>query len=113
MPSSLYARPAVPTSAYARPSMPSAYARPSMKEQLAIAFPYEPRYTLDNFVVDANEELVARLRAWHDDATTPVVWLHGSHRSGRSHLLQAICASFAQLAFRTAYVPSQFAAGAP
>src|SRR5262245_41179655 len=84
-----------------------------MTQQLAIAFPYEPRYTLDNFVVGANEELLARLRTLPEDATTPVVWLHGSRRSGRSHLLQAVCASFAQLGFRTAYVPMQFAAGAP
>src|SRR4030095_4476574 len=81
--------------------------------QLAIAFPFEPRYSLDNFVVGANEELIARLGRWHKDGTTPVVWFHGVRRSGRSHLLQAVCACFASLERPTAYVPSQFAASAP
>jgi DnaA family protein len=81
--------------------------------QLAIAFPFEPRYTLDNFVAGDNAELVARLANWHEDATTSVIWVYGEPRSGRSHLLQGTCAAFARRERRTAYVPARLVAGAP
>jgi DnaA family protein len=56
---------------------------------LAISAPSEP--TLDNFVVGANAELVARLRELAGGASREaVVYLWGEAGSGRSHLLRAV-----------------------
>jgi DnaA family protein len=81
--------------------------------QLAIAFPFEPRFTLEDFVPGANGELIARLSTWHEDGTTPLLWVHGERRSGRTHLLQAVCTSFDRRDLRAAYVPRRFVAAAP
>jgi DnaA-homolog protein len=85
----------------------------STVEQLAIAFPFEPRFTLETFVPGENSELTNRLATWHEDGTTPVVWVHGERRSGRTHLLHAVCTAFDRRGQRAAYVPRRFIAGAP
>lgn len=43
----------------------------------------------DNFVVGANAEVVAQLRAAAEREATPLLYLHGPAASGRSHLLEA------------------------
>jgi DnaA family protein len=43
----------------------------------------------DSFAAGANAELLAALRA----ADSPPVWLWGGHGTGKTHLLQAVCAA--------------------
>ncbi|MDF6860936.1 hypothetical protein NMT95_24370, partial [Escherichia coli] len=66
-------------------------------EQLPLELGATPAPTFDNFVATGNEEAVLRLRALipqvvDGTATDRLVYLWGEEGSGRSHLLQAICA---------------------
>ena len=60
--------------------------------QLTLAFPLNAQCRLDNFLVDGNEELVARIRSL---AAGPNgfagCFLWGERGVGKSHLLQAAC----------------------
>jgi DnaA family protein len=66
-------------------------------EQLPLELGAPPAPTFDNFVAAGNEEALLRLRALvpqvvDGTATDRLVYLWGEEGSGRSHLLQAICA---------------------
>ena len=61
-----------------------------MAQQLVLAISPAPEPTLENFVVGANAELLARLRDAADGSMhESVLYLWGEPGSGRSHLLQA------------------------
>ena len=61
-----------------------------MAQQLVLAISPPPQPSLENFVVGANAELLARLRdAAHGRLRDAVLYLWGEPGSGRSHLLQA------------------------
>jgi len=67
----------------------------TVSRQLTLDFGTPPPATFDNFFVDANAELVTRLRGLDDAlAAGPVAdrtfYLWGAPGSGRSHLLQAL-----------------------
>ncbi len=79
-----------------------------IREQLALRFPLRRRCTFVEFESGANAELVARLAA-------PVtaflcVWIAGDAGSGKSHLLQASCASVNARGGAAAYVPRELVA---
>jgi DnaA-homolog protein len=62
------------------------------------------RATFESFLTGRNQELVAHLK--HAAAAIPpgATWLAGPHSSGKSHLLQAVCAELAPQK-RAAYLP--------
>ena len=72
--------------------------------QLTLGVQLKERATFESFHTARNLELVAHLR--HVAANTPAgaTWLAGPHASGKSHLLQAVCAAVAQ-GRRAAYLP--------
>jgi DnaA family protein len=75
-------------------------------KQLALGVRLRDGAVFDSFAPGANSEIVAALQA---PATEPV-WLWGERGSGKTHLLQAVCAAAAGTA---AYFPLNRAAGLP
>jgi len=71
--------------------------------QLPLAVRLRERATFDSFVAGANAELLLRLRALAAGAGG-ICWVWGSAGSGRSHVLQAVCAAV-QPPRRAAYLP--------
>src|ERR1044072_3806979 len=72
--------------------------------QLTLGVQLKERATCASFYTARNQEVVAHLR--HVASTTPggATWLAGPHSSGKSHLLQAVCAELAP-GKRAAYLP--------
>lgn len=74
--------------------------------QLTLGVQLKERATFASFLTARNVELVAHLR--NVAATAPAgagaTWLAGPHTSGKSHLLQAVCAAVGP-AVRAAYLP--------
>lgn len=60
-----------------------------MPQQLTLDIRPEQNPTLDNYIVGANAELVARLRALAQPRTFDAVYLWGPPGCGRTHLLSA------------------------
>ncbi len=58
--------------------------------QLALDLRPKPAPSLDNFVVGANDELMARLRALAQARCFDAIYLWGPPGSGRTHLLAAV-----------------------
>jgi DnaA family protein len=73
-------------------------------KQLILGVQLKERATFESFLTARNQELLAHLR--HVAAATPPgsTWLAGPHASGKSHLLQAVCAGVAP-GKRAAYLP--------
>ena len=73
-------------------------------KQLTLGVQLKERATFASFLTARNQELVAHLA--HVANTTPggATWLAGPHASGKSHLLQAVCAQLAP-GRRAAYLP--------
>jgi DnaA family protein len=73
-------------------------------KQLTLGVQLKERATFASFLTARNTELVAHLH--QVAATTPpgATWLAGPHTSGKSHLLQAVCAAVAP-GTRAAYLP--------
>jgi DnaA family protein len=72
--------------------------------QLTLGVQLKERATFASFLTARNQELVAHLR--HVAANTPpgATWLAGPHTSGKSHLLQSVCAALPE-GKRAAYLP--------
>ena len=72
--------------------------------QLTLGVQLKERATFASFLTARNQELVAHLT--HVAANTPAgaTWLAGPHTSGKSHLLQAVCAAV-PVGKRAAYLP--------
>ena len=72
--------------------------------QMTLGVQLKERATFASFYTARNQELVAHLR--HVAAATPAgaTWIAGPHTSGKSHLLQAVCAELAP-GKRAAYLP--------
>ncbi len=60
-----------------------------MQQQLTLDIRPEQNPTLDNYIIGANAELVARLRALAQPRTFDAVYLWGPPGCGRTHLLRA------------------------
>jgi DnaA family protein len=67
-------------------------------KQLALGVRLRAEATFDSFSPGSNTELLAALRS----AQRAPLWLWGNHGSGKTHLLQAVCAAAGQTA---AYLP--------
>jgi len=63
------------------------------QRQLLLDLKPEQAPTLDNFVVGANRELVARLRGLRDTGSFEALYIWGPQGCGRSHLLAATAAA--------------------
>jgi len=59
----------------------------------------------DTFVPGANAAAVEALRRLVDGASSAPVWVYGPPGSGRSHLLQAVCAETGRAGRPAAYLP--------
>lgn len=59
----------------------------------------------DTFVPGANAAAVEALRRLADGASRAPVWVYGPPGSGRSHLLQALCAEAGRAGHPAAYLP--------
>lgn len=72
--------------------------------RMTLGVQLKERATFASFLTARNQELVAHLR--HVAAATPpgATWLAGPHTSGKSHLLQAVCAELPP-GRRAAYLP--------
>ena len=72
--------------------------------QMILGVQLKERATFASFLTARNQEVVAHLR--YVAASTPAgaTWLAGPHSSGKSHLLQAVCAELAPEK-RAAYLP--------
>ncbi|HMD75392.1 MAG TPA: DnaA regulatory inactivator Hda [Steroidobacteraceae bacterium] len=75
-------------------------------KQLALGVKLRADAVFESFAPGANAEIVAALRA---PRANPV-WIWGAHGSGKTHLLQAVCAAAAQ---KAAYFPLNRALGLP
>jgi DnaA-homolog protein len=75
-------------------------------KQLALGVRLRAEAVFLSFWPGSNAEIVSALR---DSSTTPL-WLWGAHGSGKTHLLQAVCANVGEEA---AYFPVQRSLGLP
>lgn len=73
--------------------------------QLTLGVALREGHRFDNFVVGRNQALVAALQALSTGVTGPLVYLWGEPGTGKTHLLEALCAAAAQAAQSAAYVP--------
>jgi DnaA family protein len=76
--------------------------------QLALDLVRPLRPTLDNFVVGANAEAIAALRAVVDGRGEAFIYLWGADGCGRTHLLRAVAASGPSIWFDDADANSPF-----
>ncbi len=74
--------------------------------QLPLGLRLADRAVFDTFWPQGNEQLLAHLRSVADGVAPGVTWLAGAHASGKSHLLQAVCAA-APAPRRCGYFPLQ------
>ncbi|MGC1460321.1 MAG: DnaA regulatory inactivator Hda [Steroidobacteraceae bacterium] len=82
-------------------------------DQLPLGLRPADRAVFDTFWPTGNEQLLAHLKAVARGAAAGVTWLAGAHASGKSHLLQAVCA-LAPATRRCGYFPlAQLAALGP
>jgi DnaA family protein len=72
--------------------------------QLILGVQLKERATFASFLTARNQELVAHLRHTAANAPGGATWIAGPHASGKSHLLQAVCAE-AGAGRRVAYLP--------
>ena len=72
--------------------------------QLTLGVQLKERATFASFHTARNQELVAHLRHVAEHAPAGSTWLAGPHSSGKSHLLQAVCAALPP-GRRAAYLP--------
>jgi DnaA family protein len=72
--------------------------------QLPLGLRLADRALFETFWPQGNEQLLAHLRSVASGAASGVTWLAGAHASGKSHLLQAACAS-APASRRCGYFP--------
>jgi DnaA family protein len=72
--------------------------------QLPLSVRLRERAAFETFVTGGNAEVVTRLREAAECRQRTMLWLWGAEGSGRTHLLQAVCAA-APLGTRVAYLP--------
>ncbi len=73
-------------------------------KQLPLGFPLRERATFATFHAGQNVEVVAHLRNAPAQMAARATWLYGAAGTGKTHLLQAVCAA-ADPALPAAYLP--------
>jgi len=79
-------------------------------KQLALGVRLRADAVFDSYSASFNTEVVAALRAPGTTSTTAPLWLWGASGSGKTHLLQAVCAEAGETA---AYFPLDRTLGLP
>jgi DnaA family protein len=74
-------------------------------KQLPLAVTLRTNAVFASFVAGDNREAVSALEQLAPDRHAPLVWLHGAPGTGRTHLLQAVCAHAGARARRASYIP--------
>lgn len=73
--------------------------------QLPLGIRLRDASVFSSFHPGPNREVYARLRELQPAGPAPVLWIHGPAGSGKTHLLQAVCASWGTAGRRAFYVP--------
>ena len=73
--------------------------------QLTLGVGLREGHEFENFVAGRNPAVVAALGAMLDPPFTPLVFLWGTPGTGKTHLLEALCASGGRRGKQVAYVP--------
>ncbi len=76
-----------------------------MSNQLLLGVRLRDSSVFASYFAGPNRGAVAALRALAPGTLPPCVYLHGASATGKSHLLQAVCADAAQRGFTAAYLP--------
>jgi DnaA family protein len=79
--------------------------------QLTLGVGLREGHDFQNFVTGRNATAVAALKAIFDSTIAPLVYLWGGAGSGKTHLLEALCAAAGDRASRAAYLPLMRRAG--
>src|SRR5262245_63816218 len=81
-------------------------------EQLPLGVRWRDQSVFESFFVGPNTLLVEQLRDLHRNgrARAGTLWIWGPEASGKSHLLQAVCAQTGAAGGRAAYFPLRDAA---
>jgi DnaA-homolog protein len=76
-------------------------------EQLPLGVRWRDQSVFDSFFAGPNQLVVEELRGLHGraQAQPTVLWIWGAEASGKSHLLQAVCAETGAADGRAAYFP--------
>lgn len=74
-----------------------------MKNQLPLSFQAPENASFENFIPGDNKQLIFSL----ENASEPLLFLWGESGSGKSHLLQAITASYQSMNKNALYIPLQ------
>jgi len=73
--------------------------------QLPLGIRLRDASVFSSFHPGPNREVYARLRELQTATHAPALWVHGPPGSGKTHLLQAVCASWGASGRRAFYVP--------
>jgi DnaA-homolog protein len=73
--------------------------------QIPFEFPLQKAFSLENFVVGANQAVVEQLQHQFDEDYEPLLYLWGTGAAGCSHLLQAACQSATTKGRTAIYLP--------
>ncbi len=74
--------------------------------QLALAVSLDDHARFETYLAGPNEQVVDHLHAvLKNQGRNPASWLRGPSGSGKSHLLQAVCAAAAEAGLAASYVP--------
>lgn len=76
-----------------------------MMQQLPLHVGLRASSVFASFLPGPNAEVVTQLQARVRQGRNPSIFLYGPHASGKSHLLQALCAAAGQRNERAAYMP--------
>jgi DnaA-homolog protein len=74
-------------------------------QQLPLAVRLRPSAVFESFVAGPNADVVNFLEHLVPGAHAPLVWVHGPAGSGKSHLLQSVCAGAGKRDRRASYLP--------
>lgn len=81
-----------------------------LKQQLTINFAFEPEASFEFFYAHGNELLVANLQQFithqANSYSRQLLYIHGPHGSGKSHLLQSVCHFAGELKKTAQYLPA-------
>lgn len=79
----------------------------SLGRQPALDLKFEPSPGFDNFIADANVEVVSILQGLLHEPVVHFIHLWGQPGSGKSHLLQALCTRAREKGHSAAWLPLQ------
>ena len=77
-----------------------------MYTQLTLDLQLKDSFTFDNFISGDNQILIQLLQSQRDEAEKQV-YIWGTHNSGKTHLLQAVCQHLSQAKQNVSYLPLQ------